>query len=239
MTEAELKREVARHHKGVWYDPRADKFAAEVYSRGERHFLGTFDTVQEAADAYAKARADLPSGRDNSNSFSGRFEAFLADVDRDDKNAPVIGSVLTYDGQDFIFDGVVFRTSRDGGKRPFYQWRAQCRTCDAEYRPLTSTSPSAAKGITRNCEDHRATRGRRKADNLKPTEEQTDYWLDLIYRASRDMSLAVDSISVPAFIAHCRSMARSEGNGLPAAFETYLRDDGAALLNMQGSEIIF
>jgi len=228
----EQKREAARRHKGVWYDARSDKFVAEVYSRGERHFLGTFNTVQQAADAYVTARAEMPTGRDTAGTFSYALETFIHEARRDSAGNPEFGQTMTYKDQVFTFDRITFRATKNGRKRAYYQWRSHCQTCGEEYLTITAT---AAKGITRNCEDHRAARGRRR-----PAEDQTDYWFDLIDRAAQGLALTADSVSVDAFIRHCREMAATEGQRLSAApFEVYLRKDGTMLLRMKGDEIFF
>ena len=193
------RRDEAKDHRGVWYDSRADKFVAEVYSQGERHFLGHFPT----ADAYAAARAELPSGRSGEGSFVSAFQSFLDTCERDKKGAPLKDEILTYKDQLFYFDGIVFRSMK-GRKRPFYQWLSTCSVCGGSYDTMTATSPAVAKGITRNCEAHRA--GTRKAAAPRQSTQAgpaPQAWIDAANAALDAMSLVSDDFDPAAFAAAC------------------------------------
>jgi hypothetical protein len=212
------RRDEAKDHRGVWYDSRADKFVAEVYSQGERHFLGHFPTADAAADAYAAARAELPSGRSGEGSFVSAFQSFLDTCERDKKGAPLKDEILTYKDQLFYFDGIVFRSMK-GRKRPFYQWLSTCSVCGGSYDTMTATSPAVAKGITRNCEAHRA--GTRKAAAPRQSTQATDVpqaWIDAANAALDAMSLVSDDFEITTFMAACHA----EVPDLPRSFGRFL-----------------
>jgi hypothetical protein len=216
------RRDEAKDHRGVWYDSRADKFVAEVYSNGDRHFLGHFPTADAAADAYAAARAELPSGRSGEGTFVTTFQSFLDTCERDEKGAPLRGETLTYKDQLFYFDGVVFRALK-GRRRPFYQWLSTCSVCSAPYETMTATSPKVAKGITRNCEAHRAGgRGsQRKAAAPRQSTQATDVpqvWIDAAHADLDALSLVSDEFEIATFVAACHA----EVPDLPRSFARFL-----------------
>lgn len=210
MTDAasivEQKRAEAAGLKGVWYDPRARKFAAEVYSQGARHFLGLFETSAEAAAAYATARAELPTGA-GGPTFVDAFTSFLADCRKDADGRPQAGEVLIYREQPFTFDGIDFRTM-GRKRRPFFRWQADCIDCGAPYETLTATSPDGAKGITRTCEEHRkggkpkaaATQERRRLDGV---DERI---VRVSAEAAANLSLVYESVSLTVFRDECRRL---------------------------------
>lgn len=231
MDHLENRRAQAREHRGVWYDARADKFVAEVYSRGDRHFLGHFDTAEAAGAAYAEARASLPSGRDRADTFAHAFEAFLDNARRDASGAPEVDGVLAYAGQDFYFQGVAFRAMR-GRKRPFYCWLSTCATCGAPYETLTATSPAGAKGITRNCETHR--KGGRRAPREGAAGGAPQAWLDAAREALDRLSLVSDSHDVAAFFAECRA-GRPD---LPRSFNRFVLEHPQSPVVLRGDRIV-
>lgn len=217
MDDIEAKREEARQHKGVWYDVRAGKFVAEVYSKGDRHFLGHFATADAAADAYAEARAELPTGRGGDDSFVRVFQSFLDECDKDVKGKPKVGEFMTYKEQDFTFEGIVFRVMK-GRKRPFFEWMSNCGACGDAYTTLTATTPGVAKGITRNCETHR--KGARpaaqpKAQDAPPVPQE---WIDTANEALDALSLVSDSFDVGVFLSECLAVTP----GLPRAFNRFV-----------------
>ena len=215
------RRDEAKQHRGVWYDARADKFAAEVYSRGDRHFLGHFPTAADAATAYAAARLDLPSGRTGEDTFVSAFQTFLDSAKRDAKGGPLVDEVLTYKGQQFTFEGVVFR--RIGGKsRPFYNWMSDCKDCRTPYETLTATSPSMAKGITRTCEKHRARKPAAKAQSAQgEMADVPQAWIDIANTVADDLSVVADAFDYEAFLAECKR----RDPALPRPFLRYLLND--------------
>lgn len=226
----DAKRTEAREHRGVWYDVRADKFVAEVYSRGDRHFLGHFTTADDAASAYAMAREEMPTGRGDGDTFVKAFQTFLDTCERDAKGVPLPDETLTYKGQDFLFNGVVFRIINKR-KRPFYHWESNC-ACGAPYETLTATTPDGAKGITRTCETHR--RGGRKAaqpvgdaqaTTLARPEQATPNapheWITLANAACEALSLVSDEFSVHAFLDLCKDPAgRTPGGFVKFLYES-------------------
>lgn len=218
MDHIEAKREQARQHRGVWYDVRADKFVAEVYSQGDRHFLGHFDTAEAASDAYALARAEMPSGRSSDDTFVKAFQSFLDSAERDGKGTPLIDEMLTYKGQDFLFAGVVFRAI-NRRRRPFYAWSSIC-ACGAPYETLTATTPAGAKGITRTCEEHRRG-GRKKAQPVSAEQSAASApqeWIDAANAALDAMSLVADEFEITMFIRACYEADPS----LPRSFPRFL-----------------
>lgn len=211
----EACREEARQHKGVWYDRRADKFVAEVYSGGERFFLGHFATASEAADAYAVARAEKPRGVERDDTFAAVFQQFLDTADLNHKGEPVEGQVLAYREQEFVFEGVVFRKIGKG-RRPFYEWSSSCATCSMPYDTVTATSPAGVKGITRNCIEHR--RGVRKRGTTVPEVEAPQEWIDAVYRALETLSVVADDFDLDVFIKQCHA----DTPGMPRRFNLFV-----------------
>ena len=230
----EERREQARQHRGVWYDSRADKFVAEVYSKGERHFLGHFPTADEAADAYAAARAELPNGRGGDDSFVRVFQSFLDTCEKDKSAAPLRDEVMTYKDQNFMFNGVVFRSMK-GRKRPFYQWESNCTTCGAPYETLTATRPNVAKGITRNCEDHRtgARTGARAVVAQQARADVPQDWIDAANAALDTMSLLSDDFDLGAFLDQCRV----EQPGLPRPFNRFVLESPQSPVVLRGGRL--
>jgi hypothetical protein len=217
------RRDEAKDHRGVWYDSRADKFVAEVYSNGERHFLGHFPTADAAADAYATARAELPSGRSGEGTFVSAFQSFLDTCERDKKGAPALGETLTYKDQPFYFDGVVFRALKDR-RRPFYKWASTCAVCGGPYDTMTATSPKVAKGITRTCETHRSGgRGSQRKASASRQSTSVDLgtapqeWIDAANAALDALSLVSDEFEPAAFVAACW-----DGRARPKGFLRFL-----------------
>lgn len=214
----EERREQARQHRGVWYDSRADKFVAEVYSNGDRHFLGHFPTAEDASDAYAAARAELPTGRGGEGSFVSVFQTFIDTCEKDKRGTPLRDEVLTYKDQNFLFSGLVFRTLK-GRMRPFYKWESNCATCSAAYETMTATTPGVAKGITRNCEDHRS--GARVAKATRPAAIKDDApqdWIDAANATLEGLSLLADDFDPGAFLDQCRI----DQPGLPRPFNRFV-----------------
>lgn len=219
MDHIEAKREEARQHRGVWYDARADKFVGEIYSKGSRHFLGHFATAGEAADAYVAARAELPSGRGGDGSFVNAFQSFLNDCESDADGTPKAGELMTYKDQDFTFEGVVFRSMK-GRKRPFYEWISSCSVCGDPYVTMTATTPGVAKGITRNCEQHR--KGAKPAAvRVEPdAPDVPEQWTDVAYATLEALSLVGDSFDPETFCDQCMAIAPD----LPRKFTRYLME---------------
>lgn len=217
MDHIEAKREEARQHKGVWYDVRADKFVAEVYSKGDRHFLGHFTTAGEAADAYAKARAELPTGRGGDDSFVRVFQSFLDECEKDASGSPKVGEFMAYKEQDFSFEGVVFRAMK-GRKRPFFEWMSNCSVCGDDYTTLTATTPGVAKGITRNCEAHRKSAKPAAQPKAEPDTPVPQDWIDTVNEALDALSLVSDSFELETFLAECRAIDPE----LPRSFNRFL-----------------
>jgi hypothetical protein len=228
-------REEARQYTGVWYDNRAKKFAAEVYSCGQRHFLGLFDTAAAAGAAYKEARASLPVAdrRGGAPSFQSVYEAFLRDVPRDDEDEPVLGSELVYDDQTFTFTGLTFRRKGKGGPRyPLYIWSCRCKDCGAPYETMTAANASAA-GITRRCELHRRGRGA-KAKAVLPDAPST--LADAACALAERLSLAHESVYVFAFIDQCGA---ERGTDEARALMKFLRGDPASPVEQRGDRYFF
>lgn len=224
-------REEAKQYRGVWYDSRAKKFAAEIYSRGERFFLGHFATAAEASEAYTVARDELPRGKaEQTDRFRDAFEEFLEIVGRDTKGNPVQGEPLVYRDQVFEFDGVAFK-KMNGRRRPFYSWRSTCLTCDAPYETLTATSPAAVKGIARNCPEHRS---RRPLVVENPGRDETvpvAAWADVVRSVFEAMSFVSDDIKTTALIDQCHT----RHPGLPRRFNWFLlRDERSPVMVVDG-----
>lgn len=216
-------REEAKQHKGVWYDSRAKKFAAEIYSRGERFFLGHFATAVEAGAAYAVARDEMPRGKaERSDRFRDVLEDFLRNVDRDAKGNPEQGEPLVYRDQEFFFNHVEFKRM-NGKSRPFYSWLSTCLTCGSPYDTLTATSPAAVKGIARNCPDHRSRRPIAAKNPDKPCEETVPVaeWAAVVRGAFEALSFVSDKIKSLDLLDQCRSRCP----GLPRRFSKFVLHD--------------
>lgn len=198
MTDDEIttKKAQAAQHRGVWYDSRSDRFAAEVYSCGKRHFLGLHTTAEEAADAYTTARLALPTGRKTGSAFSAAFAAMLDGCGAD---GPAAGDSVLYDGQTFTFERLAFTQSR-GKRRPLYEWSSHCADCGAAYTTQTATSPDVARGITRRCSEH-ARGGRRK--QAAPEGDVSQELADAISEVAAGLSLADDSVTLLVFAKAC------------------------------------
>lgn len=148
----ESKRQVAKGLRGVSYDARIDRFTAEIYISGERKWLGSYHTAQEASDAYEEAAKQRPPRERSQSAFAQVYTAFRERHGGSDTEPPK-GATLTYDGQTFTFAGVGWRKVT-GRKLAFATWTSDCRTCGAEYRTMTPMPVSVAKGVTRNCHEH-------------------------------------------------------------------------------------
>lgn len=225
------KRDEAKKHRGVWYDSRADKFAAEIYSQGERHFLGHFATAEEAAAAYTAERAERPSGRAREGTFTSVFAEFLDTAQKDAKGTPLVEETLVYKGQEFYFDGVVFRGMR-GKSRPFYKWISMCSVCGRIYDTMTATTPAVANGITRNCEAHR--KGRKPVAKAKaaPAGAEAD-WAAVAHEVYSDLLLCSETIHVNMFLAECH---RRFG-GMPSGFKRFVVENGGSPVALRGEYI--
>lgn len=166
----EQKRELAKTLRGVSYDARTDRFTAEIILAGERKWLGSYHTAQEAADAYVEAAALRPKREKSQTAFAEAYAKFRQDHGGD-RATPLEGAELVYDGQVFVFVGLIWRKVR-GVKYAFFAWDGACQTCGAGYRTMTPAPVSVAKGITRNCHSHTNTGGRaRVKPPVRPTVE--------------------------------------------------------------------
>lgn len=221
------RRAEAKQHRGVWFDPRADKFVAEVYSLGTRHIIGMFDTATEAGAAYTNARAELPSGRATGVGFVDAFQTFLDAAGGD----PERGEVLTYREQRFTFEGVAFR-AQGGRRRPYYNWSTTCSTCGEPYTTLTATSPAYAKGITRNCEQHRQ-KGRKGWGKAPAVVVTQAGWADTADKALSALSLVADDFEIEDFLAECRRYDPT----LTRAFNRFLFESDASPVVMRDSRL--
>jgi hypothetical protein len=222
----EARRLEAKDHKGVWFDHRADKFVAEVYSRGERFFLGHFDTAQSAGDAYTKARADLPSGRaEDVETFASAFTAFVDAAAKDRAGRLVPNQTLLYREQEFLYKGTVFRNMFKM-QRPFYEWEGACAECGLRYDTLTATQP---KGITRFCEDHRRKGGARKA-KAAPVSVHPPEWTSTARDVADELSLVRDTFDLALFFDECRKRLPD----VPRAFNRFILEDPASPVEYSG-----
>lgn len=168
--DVEQKKEEARRYRGVSYDARVDRFTAEIYLGGERRWLGSYSTAQDAKAAYDAAAVDRPPRtRQRSESAFAQVYAAFRGEHGGDRTDPPQGAQMVFDGQEFTFQEVTWRKLR-GQRFAFYVWTSRCRTCGVEYRTLTPTSVMVAKGITRNCSEHTTKAGPRRA-KTKPTSE--------------------------------------------------------------------
>lgn len=150
--DVEQKRELAKTLRGVSYDARTDRFTAEIYEGGQRRWLGSYHTAQEASDAYAQADAAREPRERSSSAFAQVYAQFRQDHGGD-RTEPPEGAELVYGGQTFVLVGVTWRKVR-GRKFAYMVWDSDCQTCGEAYRTLTPAPVSVAKGITRNCPQH-------------------------------------------------------------------------------------
>jgi hypothetical protein len=151
--DAETKRAQAKDYTGVSYDARSDRFTAEIWVAGERRWLGSYHTALDASDAYQEARAARPPREPRVNAFMEAYRAFR-DRHGGDRTDPPDGAVLEYDGQQFAYTGVTWRSMGKRGRYAFVVWRSRCKECGAEYTTMTPSPVSVAKGVTRNCPEH-------------------------------------------------------------------------------------
>lgn len=150
--DVEQKRELAKSLRGVSYDARTDRFTAEIYESGQRRWLGSYHTAQEASDAYAQADAAREPRERSSSAFAQVYAQFRQDHGGD-RTEPPEGAELVYGGQAFVLVGVTWRKVR-GRKFAYMVWDSDCQTCGEAYRTMTPAPVSVAKGITRNCPQH-------------------------------------------------------------------------------------
>lgn len=162
----EQKRAEARKFKGVSYDARTGKYTSEIVVRGERRYLGSFDTAPQAADAYLAVRSDEPVERRaaETNTFEIAFSKFLEGCQRTEPyNNIATGEVFVApDGQQYRVVGVEFyRKKGSKSKRVawmFYRWETHCRVCGLPFITKTTVRAKTVTGMTRNCLAHRGQR---------------------------------------------------------------------------------
>lgn len=153
----------AKAERGVKFDPRVCKFTARVYDpvTQRQRWLGSFDTAAEAGQAYRSApetvkRAEAPKG----GAFARNYAQWLEEQPkgRDGYPVPTRGSIFCPDdgddGQAFEYLGLVFRRI-SGRAWAFYEFSGDCETCGESYKTLVGRNPSHARGIARNCKNHR------------------------------------------------------------------------------------
>ena len=157
MIEVEQKRGEAKALRGVSYDPRIDRFTAEIYVGGERQWLGSYVTSGEASRAYLEAAAQRAPVVRVASAFRQVYAAFR-DLYGGREGTPPVGAVLEYDGQRFVFQGMTWRR-QGGGTFAYMTWESCCKSCGKVYRTMSPAALSVAKGVTRNCPEHVQARG--------------------------------------------------------------------------------
>lgn len=162
MGNVEAKRMEAIGLTGVNYDARSNKFTAEIYIDGKRQWLGSYSTAEEAFAKYLEARKARGPIRRGTTSFAHVYTAFRQSHGGD-RTDPPIGARLEYDGQVFTYTGDAWRHGAGGRNFRYAVWNSKCKTCGVDYETMAPHSPSIAKGITRNCEDHTKGRPARRA----------------------------------------------------------------------------
>lgn len=226
----DARRAEAKLYRGVWYDPRSGKFSAEVYSLGQRHFLGHFDTALAASEAYTEARVRLPSGAIREDTFARALAHFLETAEMNTTHKypqPCEDEIMLYAGQEFIFRGLTFR--RVGrGQRPFYAWTSTCGVCGTLYDTLTGTNPDTAKGITRNCEEHRQG-AKARAPELVTASAADPRWVANAAAVADAMSLLSPDCSLEDFLHECRNREPDA----PRAFNRWLLTDPASPVELR------
>lgn len=150
--DVESKRRMAKGLRGVSYDARIDRFTAEIYVGGERKWLGSYHTAQEASDAYEEAAKQRPPRERSPSAFAQVYRDFR-ERNGGLRGTPEAGARLVYDGQMFEFVQTTWRRVR-GQKYSFAVWRSRCRACAAEFTTMTPAPVSVARGISRNCHEH-------------------------------------------------------------------------------------
>lgn len=163
--DAMQKRELAKSLRGVSYDARTDRFTAEIYEGGQRRWLGSYHTAQDASDAYAQADAAREPRERSSSAFAQVYVKFRQDHGGD-RAEPPEGAELVYGGQTFVLVGVTWRKVR-GRKFAYMVWDSTCQTCGEGYRTMSPAPVSVAKGVTRNCPQH--VRGAKKGGAEPPS----------------------------------------------------------------------
>lgn len=148
----------ASNLRGVTYDPRVDKFAANIMIDKKRIFIGSFEKSGDAHEAYLARRAARPVSRKNTKPFGTIdlcWKEFLRTAARDAKGNIELGAAFfAPDGQGFDLVRVDVRKGKVGWW-VFYQWKSECNVCGADFETTTRGRAKKLHGMTRTCEAHR------------------------------------------------------------------------------------
>lgn len=156
ILDVEAMRAMTYGVRGVSFDARSRRFVADIFIDGRRVRIGSFLTLDEAAEAYEDRKAQTPrkatpSRSNGRESVTASYARFLAD------NSPLYEGFTVWttpDGQEFTYLGEQFG-NRMGKAWKFNRFGSNCRVCGSEFETLVLASPSAMPGVTRNCEEHR------------------------------------------------------------------------------------
>lgn len=155
LTPLEQKRADASAYRGVSYDARMGKFVAMITINGEKKYLGSFLTAEDASFAYDVERAAHRVVRKRIGSAKSLRQAMVefvenAEYSTDRYKNIVAGQIFTApDGQRFRIEG--FKALRGKG---WYVWSAPCRFCGALFEQETSLRLRTVSGMARNCAQH-------------------------------------------------------------------------------------
>jgi hypothetical protein len=156
-------RKKAKAYRGVKYDKRLRKFVAQIYDpiTKRQRWLGAHATAEQAHQAYQEAYQNAPEAvrlhrEKAAQNFSWAYGKWFDECAKANASGyPEGGDVFVMpDGQRFFLWDTEWRWIRR--KRwGLYVFTSTCRVCGEPYETRVPGNPKGAKGITRNCPDHR------------------------------------------------------------------------------------
>jgi len=228
------KRSLAKKHRGVSYDARRDAFVAEMYTDGARKWLGAYPSAEAAFSAYTLARdaePRSPGRRPVDGAFAKVWAAFREQCNGGD---PAEYDVFVYDDQYYTFVRVTFR--RVNGKQwAFYEFSSQCKTCGEAF--YTLVSPATARGISRNCEEHRKAH-RWSNKGAEPAAKAPQDLGEILNATAAGLALVCEEMPMADFIAAAQARVAPAVVDATAA-EALLRETPLSELLVDGDVVVF
>lgn len=158
----EQKRVEAQQYRGVTYDSRINRFTATITVNGERRYLGSFPTAEEASFEYDQAREANPIFRERKGVAKTIRQILIefdetAQRDNTKHNNITAGQMCTLPGgQRFRLEGFKFVHGKG-----WYVWSAACRYCGETFEQYTMLNLRMVKSMNRNCKTDVKRVGRR------------------------------------------------------------------------------